>query len=134
VAKPLNRQELLKVARKFLRLAERATPRVTTRMLVHYGVEDRQTLHDFSVNLAAGGIFLETARILPIGTPLTLEFFIPGAVETVCCRGRVTWINVPGSRTKPDLPSGLGVQFVGLDAADARAIREFIYAECRPAS
>ncbi len=134
VGKPLNRQELLGAARKYLKLAERSTPRVATRMLVHYGVEDQQTLHDFSVNLAAGGVFLETPRILPIGTPLTLEFFIPGAAETVCCKGRVAWVNAPGGRTKPDLPGGIGVQFVGLDATDAQAIREFIHTECRPSS
>lgn len=131
VAKPLNRQQLLQVARRYLQLAERATPRVGTRMLVHYGIAEQQTLHDYSVNLAAGGLFLETALPLPIDTPLTLEFFLPGAAETVRCKGRVAWINAAGSPTKPELPSGFGVQFGDMAPGDARAIREFIHLEVR---
>ena len=131
VAKPLNRQQLLQVARRFLELAERATPRIGTRMLVHYGVADQQTLHDYSVNIAAGGLFLETAQPLPIETPLTLEFFIPGAAETVRCKGRVAWINTAQSRTKPDLPCGFGIQFSDMTPRDAQAIREFIHLEVR---
>jgi uncharacterized protein (TIGR02266 family) len=130
IVRPLNRRHLLQTARRYLDLAERTMPRVPSRMLVHYGVEDQQTLHDFSVNLAAGGVFLETLQMLPVDTPLTLEFFIPGATATIRCKGRVAWINPAGEPPKLDLPCGLGVQFIDMPPRDEQAIREFIQTEC----
>ncbi len=129
IGKPLNRRQLLDAARRFLAMAERATPRVTTRMLVHYGIGDQQTLHDFSVNLASGGIFLGTSQLLSTDTPLSLEFFIPGAPTTIRSRGRVAWANAAGDQAKPDLPCGFGVQFLDMASRDIRAIREFIRSE-----
>jgi uncharacterized protein (TIGR02266 family) len=129
IGKPLNRRKLLDAARRFLAMTERAAPRVITRMLVQYGIEDQQTLHDFSVNLASGGMFLETSQLLPIDTPLSLEFFIPGAPATTRSRARVAWANPAGDQTKPDLPSGLGIQFLDMASQDSRAIRKFIRSE-----
>ena len=129
VAKPLDRRELLLVAQRFLELSERAAPRVKTRMLVRYGVERQLSLHDFSANLAPGGLFLEASRILPVETELTLEFFVPGTPDPLRCEGRVVWVNRPGAKAKPDLPSGFGVRFEHLDAREARVIKAFIHGE-----
>ena len=132
ISRPLNRHRLRQVAKEFLQIAERATPRVKTRMLVHYGVEHEKTLHDYSVNISAGGLFLETPHPLPVDTPVTLEFFVPGAEETIRCKGRVTWLNAALSKTKADLPAGIGIAFEDIPAADSQRIREFIHAECAP--
>ena len=132
ISRPLNRHRLRQIAREFLQIAERAAPRVKIRMLVHYGVEDEKTLHDYSVNISAGGIFLETHHPLPVDTPVTLEFFVPGADETIRCKGRVTWLNAALSKTKPDYPAGVGIAFEDIPAADSQRIREFIHAECVP--
>ena len=123
--KPLKRRQLLRTARKFLQVAERAAVRVPSRMLVHYGIDEQQTLHDFSVNLAAGGLFLATAQKIPLDTPLTLEFFIPGASTTIRCRGRVAWTNPSEKPAKPELPGGFGVQFFDLSPEDAESIQAF---------
>ncbi|BCA78725.1 TIGR02266 family protein [Desulfuromonas sp. AOP6] len=132
ISRPLNRHRLRQVAREFLQIAERATPRVKIRMLVHYGVEDEKTLHDYSVNISAGGIFLETSHPMPVDTPVTLDFFVPGVEETIRCKGRVTWLNAALSKTKPDFPAGVGIAFEEIPAADSQRIREFIHAECAP--
>jgi len=132
ISRPLNRHRLRQVAREFLEIAERATPRVKIRMLVHYGVENEKTLHDYSVNISAGGIFLETPHAMPVDTPVTLEFFVPGAEESIRCKGRVTWLNAALSKTKEDLPAGVGIAFEDIPAAASQRIREFIHAECAP--
>lgn len=127
VGKPLDRQELLVVARHFLKLAERAAPRVPVRMLVHFGVRDHKTLHDYSCNLGAGGLFLETAHIVPVATQLSLSFLVPGCPEEIDCQGRVVWINLPGDRSHPGLPAGLGIRFGELPPRQARALRDFVF-------
>ncbi len=132
IAKPLSRQELLLVARRFLELADRATPRTNTRVLVHYGIAAEKTSHDYALNLSTGGLFLETADLLPAGTPLTLEFLIPGVKHMVHCQGQVAWVNARTDKIKPRLPTGFGVRFLDLDHKVAQALRAFIHASCRP--
>ncbi len=129
LSRPLNRRLLLNTTRQFLEVAERVAPRVRTRMLVHYGVENRKTLHDYSVNLGAGGVFLETTRLLPVETPVTLEFFIPGLPESLTCKGKVAWVNPPRSKVKPELPVGIGIVFVDLSPRDGESIQEFVRQE-----
>ncbi|PLX92127.1 MAG: hypothetical protein C0621_10265 [Desulfuromonas sp.] len=130
IQKPLNRSLLLEVVRRFLKLADRATPRVKSRMLVHYGLKERKTLHDYSVNLSAGGLFIETRVPLPLESIITLEFFLPGAEKTVCCKGKIVWINAEGSPFNPALPPGLGIEFLDLCRHDERRIQEFVLGEC----
>jgi uncharacterized protein (TIGR02266 family) len=68
------------------------------------------------VDLSATGLFLQTRRIVPIGEQLHLEFELPtGPVTAV---GEVRWIaegNAEGGH-------GLGIRFLRLSAASARAI------------
>jgi uncharacterized protein (TIGR02266 family) len=61
----------------------------------------------YSVNLSRGGLFLETAQEVPIGSPLELSFSIPGA-GSVGLTGHVAWRRGPES---VDGPAGLGVEF-----------------------
>ncbi|PNU21819.1 two-component system response regulator [Geothermobacter hydrogeniphilus] len=128
--KPFRRNDLLAVARRFLAITDRVTPRVETRMLVRYGPGKTRRLHDYTLNLSVGGLFLETEQVLPVASPLSLEFLVPGAAEPVVCQGQVAWVNAAGSRIKRNLPAGLGVQFSDLSSGDQNQLREFIRREC----
>jgi uncharacterized protein (TIGR02266 family) len=132
IEKPLNRQEMLLVARRFLELSDRATPRVKTRMMVDYAAEGQPVRQACSINLASGGMFLESDHTLPVGTAIGLEFLLPRREQPFRCRGRVVWLNFKGNKAKPGLPVGFGIRFTDLPTAEARAIQEYIHTECRP--
>jgi uncharacterized protein (TIGR02266 family) len=127
--KPFQRQQLLDLARACLQLPTRATPRLQARMLLRYGVENRHQLHDYSVNLSVGGLFLETGEMLPIDSLLTLEFLLPGGDEPITAKGQVTWINPAADPVNPDLPAGFGVRFLELETGDEWLIRNFLQSE-----
>lgn len=68
-------------------------------------------LISYTVDLSRGGLFLETAELLPVGSALDLTLQIPGAPQWVV-RGTVVWLQevaVPGR------PVGMGIQFHALE-------------------
>jgi uncharacterized protein (TIGR02266 family) len=69
-------------------------------------------LFAYSTNLSKGGMFLETAADVPIGSAIALRFRV--ADEEACeVRGRVSW-----RRDAPDAdgaPAGIGVEFDAID-------------------
>lgn len=130
ISKPLNRENLVETARSFLAIPQRTSPRVPTRLAIRYDLENSKILSDFSVNLSSGGVFLETADIIPMGTIMTLEFQVPGDYAAISCKGRVAWVNAHGSKIKPDFPAGIGLQFLDLSGPDAERLRDFVRQEC----
>lgn len=129
ITKPVTRDDLLGIARKYLDIAERAAPRIEARLRVHYGTGQQTLLANYSVNLGTGGLFLEMSDPLPAETPLTLEFSLPDRPSKIRCRGRVAWVNEPGKKKKATLPAGIGLQFLDLSLDDLHAIREFVEKE-----
>ena len=105
---------------------DRIVPRVSARLQIRFGFNHQQLLTDYSVNLSAGGVFIETAEALAVDTPLTLEFSFPDNPQPIHCRGRVAWVNRGEPLVCPNLPPGLGVQFLDLNLADLHALRSFI--------
>jgi len=124
--RPLGRRELLAVARQLLTLADRAAPRIDHPILVRYGETTELGWHDYARNIGNGGLFLDTERTLPIGQALHLEFMIPGAPEATCCRGRIAWQNGAGGMPRPDLPPGIGLEFVDLPTSARRTLQKFV--------
>lgn len=124
---PINHQQVVEKAARFLSVPLRAEPRVATRLSIRYGIGDQQTLTNFSVNLSRGGVFIETDKILPIDTLLTMEFTLPDSGRQVSCRGRVAWVNALGEMVTSRLPSGIGVQFHGLGIDELHALRDYIH-------
>jgi len=128
VLKPINRHHFLSTARKYLNVVERAAPRVQARLRVQYGSDGRLLTH-YSVNLSSGGVFIETPEPLPAKTALSLEFDLPALGRTIRCKGRVAWINHPEQIINPQLPSGMGLQFLDLSLEDLTSIREYVKKE-----
>lgn len=124
--KPINRRHFLETARHYLNVVTRSAPRVEARLRVQYGNALERLLDNFSINLSTGGLFLETTAPLDEGSPLFLEFLLPGRSTPVRCNGRVAWVNSPSTPQKPALPGGMGVQFTDLGLADLGLIREFV--------
>jgi len=128
--KPINRHLFVATARRFLSVVDRSAPRIMAQLKIHFGVEPQVLLTDYSINISTGGVFLKTDHPLPPDTPLSLEFFLPNLSSLVHCQGRVAWVNTLKNAKKPQLPPGMGVQFLDLSLEYMYAIREFIKQQC----
>ena len=101
----------------------RATPRVE--LCVGVGFSSETNFYTgFTEDLSAGGLFVATHALLPIGTSLNITFWLPDGHE-VTTVGVVRWVRNTRDYND-DAGPGMGVQFRGLRADDADAIREFI--------
>lgn len=71
-----------------------------------------------SVNLSAGGVFLDTERRLPVGTRVHLVFTVPIIAKyPIRAEGEVAWL---GSAQK----AGLAVRFVDISEDDRALLGE----------
>jgi uncharacterized protein (TIGR02266 family) len=128
--KPINRQLFIEACRRHLQISQRGAPRVALRLSVHYGIgEEERELREYSINVSSGGLFIETPYPPAASTPLRLEFFLPGQERPIRCLGKVAWLNAEDGKQNPQLPKGMGVQFVDMSLEDMRLIRSFIMQE-----
>ena len=68
-------------------------------------------LYEYTQNISAGGIFIETREPLPVGTEVEMRFQPPGAEEMIEVTGLVMWVN-PYRSDSDDHPNpGMGIQF-----------------------
>lgn len=126
IVKPINRHYFLAITKKYLNIRFRATPRFIARLRISYGENPGKLLTDFSVNLSTGGVFIETADYLPVDTILNIEFFLPETERTIGCKGRVAWVNHSKLLSNPNLPAGMGLQFLDISLDDMNSVRQYI--------
>jgi len=129
IMKPINRQNFLETANNFLQMPVRIAPRIRVDFPVNYGPPGQAIRRDVAFNISSGGIFVRTTEFFELDTPLHIEFKLPNREKPVNCPGRVAWLNAPETVGRQDTPSGMGVQFVGIDMDSLGALREFINAE-----
>lgn len=129
ILKPINREQFIEKALKFLNVQHRIAPRYGARLRVHYGHNPGDLISDYTINLSTGGLFLETTNILPVDTPLDVEFILPNSDKIIRCKSRVAWVNHPELIKSPQLPVGMGLQFIGLTLEQMDLIRQFIKEE-----
>ena len=72
-------------------------------------------------NISLGGLYLESASPLPIGTTVQLRFQLPTQPEPVEVAGDVRWVVKKGAGDQ----SGIGIRFQGLRARDVWALNRF---------
>lgn len=124
--RPIDGPQLLAAACRLLGIVDRTEPRVSARFLLQCGRDPRKLRPGRALNLNAGGLFVETDRLHPIHTLLTLEFTLPGSDLLLRCQARVAWVNHPEWVKAGSLPSGMGLQFVDLPDTAAEAVRACI--------
>ena len=78
----------------------------------------------FAENLSAGGIFVATHKILPVGEVLRLSIRLPGLAKPVEGAGEVRWVREYSERS--NVPPGLGLRFVELAPGGVEAIERFL--------
>jgi uncharacterized protein (TIGR02266 family) len=129
IVKPINRHYFLAIAKKYLHTRFRTTPRFIARLCISYGENPERLLTDYTINLSTGGVFIETADYPPVDTILNIEFILPENKRTICCKGRVAWVNHPELQANPNLPPGMGLQFLDISLDDMNAVRQYIKKE-----
>jgi uncharacterized protein (TIGR02266 family) len=112
--KPVRGDDFLRASRAQISLLERRAPRIETRLLINYGLRDERLFERYTVNVGPGGLFLATEAYLSIDTWLNLKLELGDGQPAICCKGRVAWINHPDWIKKPQLPHGMGVEFIDI--------------------
>ena len=101
-------------------------PRENVRLEVFYSNKRQMVMSDYTINMSSGGIFLETEHVLPVDSPLFVEFTLPVDDKRIKCSSRVAWTNEPQNRKTWSLPAGMGLQFVDLSFDDMKVLRQYI--------
>ena len=126
IVKPINRHYFLAITKKYLNIRFRTTPRFIARLRISYGENPDKPFTDYSINLSTGGVFIETADYLPVDTRLNIEFLLSENERTISCKGRVAWVNHPELPVNPNLPAGMGLQFLDISLDDMNSVRQLI--------
>jgi uncharacterized protein (TIGR02266 family) len=90
-----------------------------------------------SEDISEGGVFIATYHVLPLGTPVVLQFTLPNSEEPITVNGTVQWVRGPdataanenvfcGGPAVPDIVPGLGIRFHDLDKGTRTVIRDFM--------
>jgi len=87
-------------------------------------------------NISEGGLFVQTQKLLPVGTALNIALSLATSREPVAIEGVVRWVRSAnavrqehdnfGSGGDEAFKAGLGIQFQHLTPEAARAITKFI--------
>ncbi len=80
------------------------------------------------VNLSPTGLFVTTPIVFPVGTALQVAVALPRAAEpkSLVAAGRVRWVNHPSAPKVPELPGGMGIEFVDLDPCARTNLEAFL--------
>lgn len=77
----------------------------------------------FAENLSAGGVFIATHKLKPVGSKIDLSINLPDGAQ-LHASGEVRWIRVFNEQS--DTPPGMGVRFEDLAPAAVEAIQSFL--------
>ncbi len=120
---PTTREEATFVAKGPANDNRRIFPRYSVEL--HVTCEsDHNFYGGFAENLSAGGVFIATHTLSPVGEKMDFSITLPGAVEPIRGIGEVRWVRVYSERS--DSPPGLGLRFVRLAAGAAMMIERFL--------
>ena len=77
----------------------------------------------FAENLSAGGVFIATHKLKPVGSSIELTINLPDGIQ-IRAVGEVRWIRVFNEQS--DTPPGMGVRFNDLADASVALIQKFL--------
>jgi type IV pilus assembly protein PilZ len=99
----------------------RRTERVDLVVRVDYKTVD-ELFSEFARNINEGGMFVETEAPPELGSPVALQFRIPGSEEPIQVMGRVVRATV-GDHEEPP---GMGIEFENLDSQSRELINQLV--------
>jgi uncharacterized protein (TIGR02266 family) len=79
-----------------------------------------------SQDISAGGVFIATNRIRPVGERMILKFSLPDHPTPIVARAEVRWTRDANPGDQGDSPPGMGLRFIGLSPEAQAAISRFL--------
>jgi uncharacterized protein (TIGR02266 family) len=101
----------------------RAHTRATLKTSVHFGSESN-FYTGFTQDVSAGGLFVATHNVVPMGTVIDLVFSIPDKGPPITVQGEVRW--AAEYNPSSDCSPGLGLRFVDLPEENRARIENWI--------
>jgi len=93
---------------------------------VYYGPSQNLVLYGFSVDMSSGGLFLKTEIPFSVNETVLLSFTLPDVNKVVNCNAKVAWVNLADEPRKPELPTGIGLQFLDLSTEYLMSIKSLL--------
>lgn len=100
----------------------RAHTRYSVDLDVHFG-SDHNFYAGFVENLSAGGIFVATHNLRPVGERFEININLPDG-RPIRGVGEVRWVREYSERS--NVPPGMGIRFLELEAGADLAIGDFL--------
>lgn len=76
-------------------------------------------------NLAKGGLFVKTGKVLPVDTLLNVEFTLPDSNHVIHTTGKVVWTRSK-KKSSDKIPPGMGIQFIDINPEDEKLVKKYI--------
>ena len=102
----------------------RRTERSTVTVRIDYSTVD-EMFSEFTRDINEGGLFIETAKLVPAGTEVSMQFHLPGSDEVLQTIGRVVRVS-SGPSVSAGASSGMGVEFDELTSEDRLKIDRIV--------
>lgn len=110
---------------------KRALPRIDLEVEVS-AASQRGTHAGSTLNISAGGMFVATTQLIPVGDQLMVELRLPGGDRSISLDSRVQWLRRKRAPGRRDRPAGMGLQFVNLTTETSAVIGSFLQAHLSP--
>jgi uncharacterized protein (TIGR02266 family) len=123
---PLSKHLFLEATRRALGLPHRSFDRLQTSLKVDFGTGRNSLRPACAYNLSTGGIFIATETEYPLNSKIIVKLNLPETDAPIICESVVSWVNRFDDPEQPEIPPGIGLQFLSLNAADLCTIHRFI--------
>lgn len=100
--------------------------RIKSHIHIHYGPYQNIVIKGHGLDISTGGLYLKTELPLTINEHISLIFHVPYRTDPVTCNAKVAWTNPAIGKRKPELPPGVGVEFIDLTQEELSSISYFI--------
>jgi CRP/FNR family cyclic AMP-dependent transcriptional regulator len=119
-------RRLKKTTDDFVDASSRLETKVTGTVRISFKRES-DFFKAYIANLAKGGLFVKTMKILPVDTFLNVEFSLPNRNQMIHTTGKVVWTRSK-DKSSEKMPPGMGIQFVDIDPEDERLLKNYMAA------
>ncbi len=131
IHKPLTRENVLQLCKKYLNFPGWSGKRSTIKMPARFGKTESEISLGTLLDISVGGVFLETEEFSSAGSELQLEFRLSHEKAPIRCKGRVAWVNRKDN-FKKYATSGMGIEFVDIKKLDILSIQAWVRHEPSP--
>jgi uncharacterized protein (TIGR02266 family) len=103
-------------------MTENYSPRIRVDIVAAYSCAGSYTF-GIVKNISRSGLFLESRKLLPVDTELSLRMRLPDEQQKTAVEARVVW----SKRATQLCPAGMGMEFVRLSLENRKKLCRFIH-------